>query len=343
MNDFWKGKRVVITGGCSFIGSHLTEAVAGAGAIVLVVDDLSSGRREHIALAMQQHGVVFIQGDLRDIRLCRTVLDGQDVVFHLAAVHGGRGFVHTFQASCSENFGIDSAVIQTAAKKSGKLVFASSGCVYPNMLQQNPDQELYLTEDMVGGRFVPYDCDGTYGYAKAMAELTLRALRAESRFPSVSLRYFTVIGPRMKEDHAIGAMIGRAFIRQDPFEIWGAGDQVRNWTYVDDIVRGTLLAAEKVEDAQAINLGTMERTTVLQAAKIVCAHFDYLPRFNLLLHKPAGPLNRVADNTLAQQLMNWDPEVPFVEGVRRTVAWYKFCQTIEEVSSRLTERALLGR
>src|SRR6185436_10667014 len=111
-----------------------------------------------------------------------------------------------------------------------------------------------------------YDPDNLYGWAKLSAELTLRAFYADRGLRSACCRYFTVFGERGHENHAIIAMIARAFVGQDPFVVWGDGRQVRNWTHVSDIVSGTLLAAERIDDGTAVNLGTMERTRVADAA-----------------------------------------------------------------------------
>ncbi len=114
-----------------------------------------------------------------------------------------------------------------------KVVYASSGCVYPNHVQMDTKKKIYLTEDMVGP---PYDSDNMYGWAKLMGELTLKSYYDQFGMKSACCRYFTVYGPRGVENHAVIAMIARAFIGADPFEVWGTGDQVRNWTYIDDIV-----------------------------------------------------------------------------------------------------------
>src|SRR6202041_2877344 len=86
---------------------------------------------------------------------------------------------------------------------------------------------------------------------------------------AASCRFFTVYGPGGVENHAVIAMIARAFLKKNPFEVWGTGEQIRNWTYIDDIVSGTILAAERIEDATAVNLGTTERIKVIDAAKEV--------------------------------------------------------------------------
>src|ERR671923_776183 len=92
---------------------------------------------------------------------------------------------------------------------------------------------------------------------------------------SVSCRYFTVYGDRGHENHAVVAMIARAFVRENPYVVWGTGEQIRNWTHVSDIVAGTILAAEKIDDGTAVNLGTMERTRVIDAAHEVLRYTEH--------------------------------------------------------------------
>ncbi len=316
----WKNRRVLVTGGASFIGSHLVESLVHRGAQVRAVDDLSAGRMENIQHLVEQGRVEFVQGDLREPGVARDATAGIEVVFHLAADHGGRGYVDLHQAGPATNLLLDGVVFWEALRAGvKKVVFASSGCVYPNHLQGDVHAEIYLSEDIVKQ---PHDADNMYGWAKLMAELTLRAYAAENGLKAVSLRYFTVYGPRAKEDHAVMAMIARAFIGQDPFEVWGNGEQVRNWTFIDDIVRGTILAAETVDDGTAINLGTMERIRVIDAAQEILRYADREAKIKLLPNMPTGPMNRVADNRLACELLNWKPQVPFVEGARRTIDWY---------------------
>ena len=227
------------------------------------------------------------------------------------------------------------------AKKAGveKIIFASSGCVYPNFLQSNPKEEIYLTEDKV---VPPYDADNLYGWAKLMGELTLKAMHKEYGMKTASCRYFTVYGPRGVENHAVIAMIARAFVGQDPFEVWGDGTQVRNWTFIDDIVRGTILAAEKIDDGTAVNLGTMERVKVIDAVYEVLKYTGKKAKIKFRPDMPTGPLNRVADNKLAKKLLGWEPEVTFFEGLHRTIDWYFKTKKREEVmailSRMLTER-----
>jgi nucleoside-diphosphate-sugar epimerase len=332
----WNGTGVLVTGGASFIGSHLVAALLERGAAVRVVDDLSSGKRENL----DGLDVEFLEGDLLDQAMIHRAVDGGDVVFHLAADHGGRGYVDLHQSACASNLALDANVFRSAIDAGvGKIVYASSGCVYPNFRSADPDEVLYLTEAMAGP---PFDADNMYGWAKLMGEMTLSHLVNERDLKAVSLRYFTVYGERGKEDHAVMAMIARAFLKQDPFVVWGDGRQIRNWTYVSDIVEGTILAAERIDDGSAINLGTTERTSVLDAVKEVMAYTGHDADIDLHPEMPTGPMNRVADNRLANELLDWEPEVSFVDGLHRTIDWYFETKSPVDVATRL-ETALTER
>jgi nucleoside-diphosphate-sugar epimerase len=186
-----------------------------------------------------------------------------------------------------------------------------------------------------------------YGLAKLAGELTLRALHEERGMRTASCRYFTVYGPRGVENHAVIAMIARAFLREDPFHVWGNGEQIRNWTYVEDIVSGTILAAERIEDGTAVNLGTMERVRVLDAVQMVVDYArerdgTYAPRIELQPDMPTGPMNRVADNALAKQLLDWEPKTLFADGLRKTAEWYFSTKDPEQVRA-IFDHMLTGR
>ena len=134
--------------------------------------------------------------------------------------------------------------------------------------------------------------------------------------------------------------------------VWGTGEQLRNWTHVSDIVSGTLLAAERIDDGTAINLGTMERTRVIDAVHEVLRYTGHKATVELYPEMPTGPLNRVADNSLAKKLLGWEPQVKFMEGLRRTLDWYFASKDQNKVREALehllterqpTEGGLTGR
>ena len=330
------GKRILVTGGASFIGSHLTDALVDKGAKVRVVDNLSSGRLANIQSHIESGQVDFVEADLTEPGIAQKVVDGTQIVFHLAADHGGRGYVDLHQAACTTNLALDGMLFR-ACHELGveKVVYASSGCVYPNHLQTDPGEILYLQEDMVGP---PFDADNMYGWAKLMGEMTLQSFHQDWGLKSASCRYFTVYGERGHENHAVIAMVARAFIAQDPYVVWGNGEQIRNWTHVDDIVSGTILAAEKIDDGTAINLGTMERTRVIDAVQEVLSYTGHDAQIELHPEMPTGPMNRVADNALASRLLEWSPQVNFVDGLHRTIEWYFSTKDRDKVRDVLEER-----
>lgn len=339
-NFNWLKKKVLVTGGASFIGSNLVDKLVALGADLRVADDLSSGKKENIKGHLKNKTIEFLKGDLRDPGFARKSLKGIDLVIHFAGDHGGRGYIDLHQAGPASNFLLDGLIFwESLTAGVEKIVFASSGCIYPKYLQNSPNKKSYLTEDKAGP---PYDADNMYGWAKLMAELTLQAYHREYNLKTASCRFFTVYGPRGKEDHAVIAMIAKAMVGQDPFEVWGNGKQVRNWTYVDDITDGVILAAEKIDDGTAVNLGTMERIRVIDAVKEVLKYTGHKARLKFLLNMPTGPLNRVADNQLAKKLLGWEPKVKFFDGLHRTIDWYFSAKRKEEVKKTL-HRMLIER
>jgi len=185
-----------------------------------------------------------------------------------------------------------------------------------------------------------------YGWAKLMAELSLRAYHKDYGLKCASVRYFTAYGERCPANHAVIAMIGRAFLQQNPYVVWGTGEQIRNWTYVSDIVDGTIRAAERIEDGTAVNLGTMERTSVMQAARMILERCNHPAQIQPDPSKPTGPYNRVADNSLGKRLLDWEPKVSFSDGLDRTIKWYFASHEREALAqdfeASLTERGLEG-
>lgn len=325
--------------GASFIGSHLVDKLVNEGADVRVVN-ISRTHTANISSHIKKRRIEFYVRDLRNLEESRKSLQGINIVFHLACDHGGRGYVDLHQGATSSNLLLDGAVF-FAALKTGveKVIFASSGCVYPNFLQTDPKRNIYLKEDMVKP---PYDADNMYGWAKLMGELTLKSYHKDYGLPSASCRYFTVYGERGLENHAVIAMISKAFIKQNPIEVWGTGEQIRNWTYIDDIIEGTILAAEKINDATSINLGTRERVRVLDAVEEVMRYTKYQADIKIMPDMPTGPYNRVADNSLAKRLLGWEPKVKFTDGLHKTIDWYfatKNKKTAQKtIHSKLTER-----
>ena len=330
----WSDNTCLVTGGASFIGSHLVEALLEKGARVRVADDLSSGKISHLSAVDSE--IEFMKGDLKHLDFAGKAAEGCDILFHLAANHGGRGYISTHPADCAANMALDNTVFESAVKAgTDHIVFASSACVYPTDIQK---EKLLLTEDMVdfnirGGAFA----DEEYCWAKLMGELALRAYHKQYGIKAASARISTAYGPRENESHALVALIAKAFIRQSPFEIWGNGEQTRGFTYVQDVVDGLILACESIEDGSAVNVGTSEFISLNTIAEEIFKAMDWRPEAGIkhLLDKPVGVMHRALDGSYAKKRMDWVPKYSLKMGIRNTVDWYISHRDPNEVAAKL--------
>ena len=331
----WNQQKVLVTGGASFISSHLIDELVAKGArSIRVVDDLTSGRLANIQPRHRRRNRRVSPGGSPPARRPQRMVEGIDVVFHLAAIHGGRGFVDLHQAACAQNLAMDGMLIKAAHEAGvGQVRLRLVGLRLPQPPPERRHQELYLTEEMVGP---PYDADNMYGWAKLMTEMTLRSYARDFGFKSASCRFFTVYGERGVENHAVIAMIARAFVRQNPFEVWD-GTQIRNWTY-GDIVSGMVLAAEKIEDGTAVNLGTEERSARdRRRPRGAALHAARRPRSIPPPHADRTAQPRGEQPPGQGALLGWEPRMKFMDGLHRTIDWYFASRERETVSGYLQE------
>ena len=324
--NFWNETNVLVTGGASFIGSHLVDKLVNLGSKVTVIDNLSSGKKENLSNSWDK--IEFKKNDLEYIT--KSELDGlfkdQEIVFHLAAVHGGRGFITMHPADVSSNFSIDHHVFEGCKDSNVKnMVFASTACVYPTELQKEIGSDYTLKEEDSNPLNLDKNmsADIEYGWEKLMSEMQLHAFRKQYGLRGCPIRFVTAYGPRENETHAIIALIYKALEKMDPFEIWGDGKQERDFTYVEDIVSGSILAGEKISDMTPINLGTGQRYPIIDVVKMICSVLNWEPtEFKFDTTKPTGALSRALDNSRAKELLGWKPQFSLKEGLEKTIKWY---------------------
>jgi len=316
----WNGEHVLVTGGASFIGSHLVEDLVAEGANVRVADDFSSGETENLEAVEDE--IEILSGNLKHWEFANEATEDIDTVFHLAADHGGRGYISQYPANCATNMALDNIVYEAAAKNGvDRISFASSACTYPTDIQQERQR---LREDMVsfeerGGAYA----DEVYGWAKLMGERSLQAYNEQYDIDTSAVRIFTAYGPRENETHAIVAFMAKVYARQDPFQIWGDGEQTRNFTYVKDITRALRLAAENITDGTPVNAGISRYVTMNEAVEIIFDYLDWEPdEINYMTDKPVGVRHRAADTTRAEELLGWEPQYTVEEGIKNTLDWY---------------------
>jgi nucleoside-diphosphate-sugar epimerase len=343
--------KALVTGGASFIGSHLVDALLDREFEVLVLDNFSSGRRSNLQVSERMRIMDF------DLSLCDYDSLGNvvtsfkpDIIFHLAAVHGGRNYIASHEADVLEDQVMNFRIFSIAAKNRIPVVYSSSACVYPTRLQAGR-VDYHLKEEDCDLEHI--ESDESYGKSKAFAELMLKSFNTQYGLRYVALRFVSAYGPRENETHMLPAFIYKALAQQDPFEIMGDGEtQRRDLTYVSDIVDGCCKAAEALvsgtfkdgSDAStaSINLGTGQDYSTNEVAHMIIDNLGWAPaQIRYISDVPTGVDQRILANARAKQLLNWTPQVQLSEGLRLTIDWMKI-HTKYEVgvvdSKRLWER-----
>jgi nucleoside-diphosphate-sugar epimerase len=332
-NSKWIDSNVLVTGGASFIGSHLVDKLVTLGANVTVIDNLSSGRIENLDRSWNK--IKFIKKDLEHIPKddIDDIFKDQERAFHLAAVHGGRGYISGHPADVCSNLAIDHHVFEACVNSNiENIVFASTACVYPTNLQEKIGSDYKLKEQdsdptNLGG-FMSADIE--YGWAKLMSEMQMISFKKQYGLKGCPVRFVTAYGPRENKTHAIIALIYKAVEKMNPFEVWGNGQQERDFTYVEDIIDGSILAAEKVSDCTPINLGTGKKYKIMDVIERICNIVNWRPsKFKFDISKPVGALSRALDNSRAKEMLGWEPRFTLEDGLLRTINWYLKAHKVE--------------
>lgn len=338
ISNIFRNKKVFITGGAGFIGPHLLNKLILLGAVITIGDNLSIGKIENILNIWDtnklkykktnwgfqaENGHKFVFVDFQNLKETINSLKGNQIVFHLAATHGGRGFIDSHPADCAENFAINQNVIKASREvKVERMQYASSACVYPIEVQKKYNSS-YLLKEQDAFKNNWGNADREYGWTKLMGEVTLKAYFFQYGLRSSITRYVTVYGPGQNESHALIALIKRAAKRESPYLVWGSGNQDRDFTFVDDIVSGTLLACEKIINADAVNLGTSRRYKIKEVVKMIFEILDWQPKKIFFdKSKPEGVKTRALNINKANKLLSWAPAYSLKKGLEKTINWY---------------------
>jgi len=291
-------KKIVITGGAGFIGSHLASAFLERGDDVHVIDNYAGGKREDRVYK----GVTYHELDIREYEKIAPVIAGADYVFHEAALPRVQFSIENPELTFSVNAGGTISVLRAAHEgKVKRFIYAASSSAYGDQ------PTLPLVETMSAQPKSPY------GLQKYIGELSCRVWSEVYGLPTVSLRYFNVYGPKFDPDGAYALVIGK-FLKQrmagEPMTITGDGTQTRDFTHVRDVVRANILAAEseKVGKGEVINIGAGRNVSVNDLATMIGGESVHIePRLE--------PHDTRADNTKAKELLGWVPEVRLEEGI----------------------------
>ena len=336
MNDF-HGQRVLITGGAGLVGSHIADLLVRDGnPEIVILDNFVRGRRENLAWAMANGRVKIVEGDIRDAKLVREVMRGVEVVFHQAAIRITQCAEEprlALEVLADGTFNVLEAAVSAKVKK---VVAASSASVY-GLAEEFPTSEKH---HLYGNRTL-------YGAAKVFNEQLLRSFYEMYGLDYIALRYFNVYGPRMDIYGAYTEVLIRWMERiaaGKPPLILGDGLQTMDFVYIEDIARANILAAKSPVTDQVFNVASGVETSLNElAGSLLKVMWSDLQRE----YGPARKINpvsrRLADTTLAQQMIGFQSRVSLEDGLRRLVAWWRWANQPTAEAARdwsLAESAL---
>jgi dTDP-glucose 4,6-dehydratase len=306
------GRRVVVTGGAGFIGSHLCEALLAQGDEVVCLDNFLTGSPDNIAQLSANRRFSLRRCDLVDYV---EVPGPVDLVLHFASPASPIDYLRLPLETLKVGAIGTWHALGLAKAKQARFVLASTSEVYGDP-QVHPQPETYW------GHVNPIGPRGVYDEGKRYAEAMTVAYRASAGVDTAIVRLFNTYGPRMRVDD------GRAiptFVRQamagEPVTVAGDGSQTRSVCYIDDTVRGILAMASSGEPGP-INIGNPDERSVLEIAEAVIAAVGSSSPISLVERPVDDPRVRRPDITRARTLLAWEPVVDWSEGLRRTVAWY---------------------
>ena len=304
--------KALVTGCAGFIGSHLVDKVLSSGYKVIGIDCLTDYysraiKEGNIAVALEHKDFEFIEEDILEIDRFPSV----DCVFHLAAQAGVRAsWGSSFEIYTRNNIEATQKLLEFyKSRKIKKFVFASSSSVYG-------DAKLPMKEDSILKPVSPY------GVTKLAGENLCYLYWKNYNIPTVSLRYFTVYGPRQRPDMAIHKFV-RAILDGEEIVVYGDGEQTRDFTYVGDVIEANLLAANSDLVGETFNIGGGSRISVNDLIKLIEKITGKTAKIEYMEKQKGDAKDTLADITKTTKLLKWAPKTKIEEGLRRQMKWMK--------------------
>lgn len=317
--------KILVTGGAGYIGSHLVDALMAQGDEIYVVDNLSTGKIDNIRHLLENKHFHFVNDSILNETLMERIIEQVDLIYHLAAVVGVKYVVEDPLRAILTNVRGTETVLEVAFKHWKKVVIASSSEIH------GKSTEVPLSED--GDRVLGPTSVGRWSYSDSKAIDEYFALAYSKRgLPVVVVRYFNSYGPRL-DPKGYGSVIARFIsqaLRGEPLTVYDDGQQTRCFTYIEDTVRGSILAATiRGAEGQVFNIGSSHETAILELARLVkrlvgspseIVHVPYEEAYGADFEETR---RRVPDVRKAERMLGFRTEIPLEEGLRRTIDWFR--------------------
>jgi nucleoside-diphosphate-sugar epimerase len=306
--------RYVVTGGAGFIGSNTVDELVRRGHSVVVLDDLSSGKEEN--LAESRNKISFIKGSITDLEAVRKAMPEADYVLHLAArTSVPRSIKDPLETNRTNVDGTLNVLVAARDAKVKRVVFAASSSAY------GETPTLPKVETMEPEPISPY------GVTKYVGELYAQTFGRVYGLENVSLRYFNIFGPRQDPASPYSGVLAKfctAFLEETQPVIFGDGEQTRDFTYVDNAVSANLLACEAPNvSGKVFNIGVGGRFSLNQTVELLRSISSRQLQVKYDPPRDGDIRDSQADITQARELLGYDPQVEFEQGLRRTFEWYR--------------------
>jgi GDP-L-fucose synthase len=306
---FWADKKILVTGGAGFLGSFIVEKLIKERGVK--PGNIRVPRSKEI--------------DLRKLENCVKAVTSIDIVIHLAAKVGGIGFNKKYPATLFYDNAIMGIQLMEAARQEGvqKFVVIGTVCAYPKYTPV-PFRE----EDLWNG--YPEETNAPYGIAKRILLVQAQAYREQYSFNAIYLLPVNLYGPKDNFDpersHVIPALIKKMvdaqLERRNEVVVWGTGEASREFLYVEDAAEGILLATEKYNKLDPVNLGASKEITIKDLADLIVKLTGYAGRIIWDTSKPDGQPRRCLDTSKAKREFGFEARTDLEEGLKRTIEWY---------------------
>ena len=322
----------LVTGGCGFVGRHFVKWLLAHDYHVTVVDDLSTGLSPerwpaHLRVPEKnRNDVTFHIGDFRDY--AKEASADFDLIVHLAAVVGGRMTIEGDPLAVATDLAIDATLFNWAVKSRPmprKVLFFSSSAAYP-INEQTPTHHQPLFEDMIDFDKKLELPDMTYGWSKLTGEFLARFATKQYGLDVVIYRPFSGYGEDQDFTYPFPSVIRRVGRRESPIVVWGSGEQLRDFIYIDDAVEAVFDSAYKLIPGEALNLGSGVGTSFRELAQLACKVIGHEAQIVNDATKPEGVFARVGN--CYKMFQYYRPKVSLEEGIQKV---YSYQKTIEAV------------
>nr|WP_106779648.1 NAD-dependent epimerase/dehydratase family protein [Lysinibacillus timonensis] len=317
-------KKILITGGAGFIGSHLTDYLLEKGYEITVVDNLSNGSADYLQSAFKNPQFSYRQADVLDKEIMNQLIKEHDIIYHLAAVLGVKNTVDDPLKVIEGNIDGTRVVLELAYKYGKKVIFASTSEIY------GKNSELPYSETssrLLGDPSIHRWC---YATAKALDEHLCFAY-AKKGLPVTVVRFFNAYGPR--QDHSAYGGVIPIFIKkallQEALPIHGKGNQLRCFGFIKDVVKGLEAAMAPEANNEAFNLGSSQQITILELAKKIIdltgssVGYEFVPYEKAYGKGFEDIPARIPSLDKAKKILGYQPITNLEEGLLQTIEWYK--------------------